>query len=669
VVVYKLGPPQACPSGWSRVSGATRAAHAHLPGTSWNAGALGAAVAANDKLVAVVMTSNPTLVTTSSISDSLGNTWSKDLTPITWTDGGWLGELSVWSAVSAAGTPSNITVAFTGSVDGVSISVAAYRGLSTSTGTAGVDLSRIASGSGGGTNAASSGTTSATTTAASELKLGFYGDQAGVTQTLAAGTLDTAYTFVTKDDNNGYAQTLIEEASSGASGSTARATATPPSGSPLWGMAVVVYKLAPPSGGGSDHFTLGYDGLERLTTIGGPVAESFTLDGGSNITARTGPSKTFSIDGSNRPTSDGTNTLTWNNADRLTGRGADSFGFDPLDRLTSSTVAGTSRTYSYGGDGLLQSRTQGGSTTTLLWDPATSPSRLLVSGSDRIVYGLGPLYSVNGTTVTTYARDGQKSIRAQLSGTSVTASWRYRAYGEIAQSNGASTPSLLGYVGQLLDPSGLYYLRARWYEVGSGRFMSRDPAGGAASSSASSNAFAYAAGNPARLSDPSGLDPFLESDEGGVFWWPPDPTVMLRGILAFFGIQYEFATGPGPEIVDHTLGAGATASIAGVANDLVLAEQHLASIAGGLTFAPNRAMLDLIHAAIGVGRPLSQAERNFLDHELLEAQYVRDGMTQAQAHEAVYQVYPPGSNYSPDVMRQLPEYFNAGDRSYWGIKR
>jgi hypothetical protein len=179
VVVYKLGPPVTCPSGWSRVSGATRAANAHLPGTSWNAGALGAAVAANDKLVAVVMTSNPTLVTTTSITDSLGNTWSKDLTPITWTDGGWLGELSVWSAVSAAGTPSNITVSFSGSVDGVSLSVAAYRGLSTSTGTAGVDISRIAGGTGGGTNAASSGVTTATTTAASELKLGFYGDQAG----------------------------------------------------------------------------------------------------------------------------------------------------------------------------------------------------------------------------------------------------------------------------------------------------------------------------------------------------------------------------------------------------------------------------------------------------------------------------------------------------------
>ena len=168
----------------------------------------------------------------------------------------------------------------------------------------------------------------------------------------------------------------------------------------------------------------------------------------------------------------------------------------------------------------MQSRTQGGSTTTLLWDPATSPSRLLASGSDRIVYGLGPLYSVNGTTVTTYARDGQKSIRAQLNGTSVTASWRYRAYGEIAQSSGASTPSILGYAGQLLDPSGLYYMRARWYDAANARFLSRDPLRGGAALPLSLNGLAYGALNPLSFGDPTGLDPTIDgsASEGLPYW-------------------------------------------------------------------------------------------------------------------------------------------------------
>ena len=267
--------------------------------------------------------------------------------------------------------------------------------------------------------------------------------------------------------------------------------------------------------GAADAFGFTYDGLERLTAVTTTNPESFTLDGASNITARTGPGATYTIDGANRPTSDGTNTLVWSAADRLTGRGADTFGFDPLDRLTNSTVAGTARSYAYSGDGLLQSRTSGASTVNYLWDPATSPQRLLASGSDLIVYGLGPLYSVNGTSVTTYARDGQKSIRAELSGASVVGSWRYRAYGAIAQSSGAATPSILGYAGQLLDPSGLYYMRARWYDPTTGRFLLRDIADGDVMRPAGLNKYAYGNGNPILRLDPTGLAATTDETVGG----------------------------------------------------------------------------------------------------------------------------------------------------------
>ncbi len=40
-----------------------------------------------------------------------------------------------------------------------------------------------------------------------------------------------------------------------------------------------------------------------------------------------------------------------------------------------------------------------------LWDPASSPSRLLMVGSDKIVYGLGPLYVAKADASTlTFAR-------------------------------------------------------------------------------------------------------------------------------------------------------------------------------------------------------------------------------------------------------------------------
>ena len=260
--------------------------------------------------------------------------------------------------------------------------------------------------------------------------------------------------------------------------------------------------------GMTDHIALAYDGLNRLKSVSGPASESFTFDGASNVTSRTGPSQTETYDTANRLISNGSQSFTWSNADRLTNRGADTFGYDALDRLTSSTVGGIARTYAYNGDGLLQTRTQGAATT-FLWDPSSSPTRELKQGSDNIVYGLSPLYVVkaDGTT-STFARDGSKNVRAEVTSTgAVTAAFRYRAYGEIAQSSSGGSPTYLGLASQLIDPSGLYFMRARWYDPAQGRFLSRDASKGTASAPASLNAYGYASGDPIGLADPSGMCP------------------------------------------------------------------------------------------------------------------------------------------------------------------
>ena len=261
----------------------------------------------------------------------------------------------------------------------------------------------------------------------------------------------------------------------------------------------------------TDHFVLTYDGLNRLTSVKGPVAEGFALDEASNITNRSGTTETY--DAANRLTADGATVNTWSYADRLAQRGGDTFGYDALDRMTTSTIGGTVRDYAYDGDGLMQSRVQG-ATTNFLWDPATSPSRLLKQSGDNIVYGLGPLYLVKSdSTTVTIARDGSKNVRAEVaSAGTVNGAFRYRAYGEIA-SRTASGPSFLGFAGQLLDPSGLYYMRARWYDAVQARFMTRDPLTGSAETASELNAFNYAGANPIGALDPSGLRSIVE--DGG----------------------------------------------------------------------------------------------------------------------------------------------------------
>lgn len=54
--------------------------------------------------------------------------------------------------------------------------------------------------------------------------------------------------------------------------------------------------------------------------------------------------------GADPVTSDGTQCFVWDGADRLIQRGADTFSYDALSRLTSATVVGTTSTYTYDGD-------------------------------------------------------------------------------------------------------------------------------------------------------------------------------------------------------------------------------------------------------------------------------------------------------------------------------
>lgn len=238
---------------WSRVTSATLAAQSKVSATSWNAGNLGAAVQTNDKLVATTHTESipgdtgyPLSIT--AINDSLGNTWHKDLSQ-NWNDSGNNEEMAVWSTVSASGTPSNITLTISSAATvaprAIGCTVAAYRGLSTASGASGIDISAIANAVGGTPTTADSGTTGGTTTAANELKVGFYSDP-GYEGVLTAGVLDTVYSINIKQDGLSASDNVscIEDADSGASGSTARATLTE-TVQAIYGMAVVVYKLAP----------------------------------------------------------------------------------------------------------------------------------------------------------------------------------------------------------------------------------------------------------------------------------------------------------------------------------------------------------------------------------------------------------------------------------------
>ncbi|HVU48663.1 MAG TPA: RHS repeat-associated core domain-containing protein [Terracidiphilus sp.] len=94
---------------------------------------------------------------------------------------------------------------------------------------------------------------------------------------------------------------------------------------------------------------------------------------------------------------------------------------------------------------------------------------------------------------------------------SVIDSYEYDAYGNEFTVSG-STPNEMMYRGEQYDSDlGLYYLRARYYNPFTGRFMSRDPESGNQFDPTTLHKYLYAGGDPVNLIDPTGRDELFET--------------------------------------------------------------------------------------------------------------------------------------------------------------
>ena len=176
--------------------------------------------------------------------------------------------------------------------------------------------------------------------------------------------------------------------------------------------------------------------------------------------------------------------------------------------MTSATVNSATTTFAYRGDGLRNSRTTGATTTTFTWDIAGGLPVVLDDGA-RYVYGAGLVSQVSGANSYYYLADGLGSTMKTVDATgAVVNGYTYDIYGKKTSSTG-SQPNEFDFAGQQTDPTGLQYLRARYYDPETGTFVSREPM--AVSPSWTGNPTSYAGANPARYTDPTGLFPVDES--------------------------------------------------------------------------------------------------------------------------------------------------------------
>ena len=273
-----------------------------------------------------------------------------------------------------------------------------------------------------------------------------------------------------------------------------------------------------------------YDARGRLVsetrTGSNPYAITHTYDGVGNRTqmVNNGIPTTFTYDFDDRLLSDGTATYTYDANGNLTRQTAGSvitqYGYDAQNRLTSVVDSGGTSQFTYDPDGNRVQSTSPAGTTQFLVDSENNTNLAQVieerdgTGSlqARYTYGDDRLAMVRGGTARVYHSDAHGSTRMLTDGAgAITDTYNYDSYSRTVSSTG-STVNPYRYSGERSDsPSGLYHLRARYYNPALGRFMSRDPFGGRSLSPVSLHQYLYANADPVNYTDPTGLDPTLLS--------------------------------------------------------------------------------------------------------------------------------------------------------------
>ena len=138
------------------------------------------------------------------------------------------------------------------------------------------------------------------------------------------------------------------------------------------------------------------------------------------------------------------------------------------------------------------------------WNVTSTPaiSKSYVIGSDVIA-------QAQGSDVYYLLYDGHGSVRLLVDNSItpvVVETYNYDAYGNLINFTGTPISTLL-YTGEQRDArTGLYYLRARYYDAATGRFTTTDPARGNTSDPISLHKYLYCGLDPVNMIDPNGME-------------------------------------------------------------------------------------------------------------------------------------------------------------------
>ena len=163
--------------------------------------------------------------------------------------------------------------------------------------------------------------------------------------------------------------------------------------------------------------------------------------------------------------------------------------------------------FTYNGDGHRLRKVADGVTTTYVIAILGLPQVLVeTTGGNSTAYLHGhDLLGEKDTAWTWHLNDGLGSVRQLTGGNGdVTLTQGYTPFGLLLWQEGDAATTY-GFTGEQQDPAvALVFLRARYYDPATGRFLSKDPFLGLVSVPATLHPYLYSLNNPVNYTDPSG---------------------------------------------------------------------------------------------------------------------------------------------------------------------
>ncbi len=160
----------------------------------------------------------------------------------------------------------------------------------------------------------------------------------------------------------------------------------------------------------------------------------------------------------------------------------------------------------YNGQGDRVQQTVDGFTNNYILDLTNSLPQVLDDGNNTYLYGLGRIGVDTKNGWQYYLTDALGSVRQATNQLNVvTLAQNYAPFGAVTSSAGSSDS--FGFTSEQSDWTGLIYLRARYYDPTTGRFINCDSYAGTLTNPASQHRYTYTENNPVNYTDPSGKCP------------------------------------------------------------------------------------------------------------------------------------------------------------------